>query len=102
MGKNRITVYELLIHLVLARALMIGGYYLTRWAGLQVVEVWSGQVVSKPSGSSSCCHSYRCRCRVVTNDPRPAEEGALRAAWLGGKNNDVVIVAGTPAFPAIA
>lgn len=240
LGKNRITVFELLIQLAVACALMVGGYYLTRWAGLQDEEVWSGRVVSKPSGSSSCCHSYRCRCRqectgsgskrtcsekcdtcyehasdwyheawssngeriyrsacdrsspeswsririgeatavahrytnyikadprdfvppaagtvtapipaypaadgwharrflfvgtilppnaglidlaldelnadigapkqvnaivVVANDPSPAYFDALRVAWLGGKKNDVVLVIGTPAFPAIA
>ena len=63
LGKNRITVHDRLIQLVVACALMIGGYDLTRWAGLPDEEVWSSRVVSKPSGSSSCCHSYRCRCR---------------------------------------
>ena len=34
------------------------------------------------------------------NDPNYAE--ALRAAWLGGKKNDVVVVLGTPEYPKIA
>lgn len=36
---------------------------------------------------------------VKTSDPRYAE--ALRAKWLGGKKNDVIVVLGVPEYPKI-
>lgn len=38
---------------------------------------------------------------VFVNESDPAFATALRAAWLGGKKNDVIVVAGTPAYPAV-
>ena len=38
---------------------------------------------------------------VFTSQKDPQYATALRAAWLGGKKNDVIVVIGTPAFPAI-
>lgn len=38
---------------------------------------------------------------VFTAAADPAYADALRAAWLGGKKNDVIVVMGTPAYPAI-
>ncbi len=39
---------------------------------------------------------------VVVAEADPAYFDALRAAWLGGKKNDVVLVVGAPAFPELA
>ena len=39
---------------------------------------------------------------VVVAEADPAYADALAAAWLGGKDNDVVLVVGAPAYPAIA
>lgn len=38
---------------------------------------------------------------VFTSQKDPQYATALRAAWLGGKKNDVVVVFGAPAYPAI-
>lgn len=38
---------------------------------------------------------------VFTSQKDPQYATALRAAWLGGKKNDVIVVLGTPAYPAI-
>lgn len=38
---------------------------------------------------------------VFTNAPSEQYANALRAAWLGGKKNDVVVVMGTPNYPSI-
>jgi len=38
---------------------------------------------------------------VLTNETDPAYALALRAHWLGGKKNDVVVVLGTPKYPNI-
>jgi hypothetical protein len=38
---------------------------------------------------------------VLTSSADPAYADALRAAWLGGKKNDVIVVLGTPAYPNI-
>lgn len=62
-GKNRITYVELAIQLVLAGALVVGGYYLTRWGGIQDTELWNGRIASTPTFGSNCCHSYKCNCR---------------------------------------
>lgn len=39
---------------------------------------------------------------VFTKDADPEFATALRAKWLGAKQNDVVLVVGTPAYPEIA
>lgn len=39
---------------------------------------------------------------VMTNEVNPNFAEALRAAWLGGKKNDVVVVLGMPQYPEIA
>lgn len=38
---------------------------------------------------------------IVTREPDPTFAEAVRQKWLGGKKNDVVVVVGAPAFPAI-
>lgn len=38
---------------------------------------------------------------VFSNQKDPQFATALRAAWLGGKKNDVIVVLGTPNYPAI-
>jgi hypothetical protein len=38
---------------------------------------------------------------LFTNQKDPQYATALRAAWLGGKKNDVIVVMGTPSYPAI-
>lgn len=38
---------------------------------------------------------------VVTSSADPGYADALRAAWLGGKKNDVIVVLGTPSYPKI-
>ena len=39
---------------------------------------------------------------VFTGNADPAYALALRSAWLGSKKNDIVLVIGTPVYPAIA
>lgn len=39
---------------------------------------------------------------VITSEPNPNFAEALRAHWLGGKKNDVVVVLGVPQYPEIA
>lgn len=39
---------------------------------------------------------------VLTSEPDRAFGTALRAHWLGGKKNDVVLVLGVPEYPKIA
>jgi hypothetical protein len=39
---------------------------------------------------------------VITNQASAQYGEALKTAWLGGKKNDVTVVIGAPAFPAIA
>lgn len=39
---------------------------------------------------------------VLVNEADPTYAAALRAAWLGGKKNDVVVVLGVPQYPAVA
>jgi hypothetical protein len=62
LGQSRITLLELAIQLLVVCGLMIGGYYLTRWGGIQDYELWNGRIASKPSGGMGCCHSYECNC----------------------------------------
>ena len=38
---------------------------------------------------------------LFTNQKDPQYATAVRAAWLGGKKNDVIVVLGTPSYPAI-
>lgn len=38
---------------------------------------------------------------LFTNQDDPQFATAIRAAWLGGKKNDVIVVVGTPKYPAI-
>lgn len=38
---------------------------------------------------------------VFTNETSPSFASAVKAGWLGGKFNDVVVVLGTPSYPAI-
>jgi hypothetical protein len=63
LGKRRITPGELATQLGVVGALVVGGYYLTRWGGIQDYELWNGRIASAPSGSTGCCHSYACNCR---------------------------------------
>lgn len=39
---------------------------------------------------------------LFTSNSDPMYATALRAAWLGGKKNDVVVVMGTPSYPEIS
>lgn len=65
LGKKRITPREAVGQIAIVGVLIVGGYYLTRWAGIQDTELWNGRIASKPSGSEHCCHSYECNCRTV-------------------------------------
>ena len=62
-GKRKITTLEAVIQIGVVAALVIAGYYLFRWVGVQDYEVWNGRIASKHSGTSRCCHSYDCNCR---------------------------------------
>jgi len=72
LGKKRITPFEALIQVGVVGALIVGGYYLTRWGGVQDYELWNGRIASKPWGTTSCCHSYECNCHeeCSTNDKK--------------------------------
>lgn len=72
LGKRRITPFEVIIQVGVVGALIVGGYYLTRWGGVQDYELWNGRIASKPWGSTSCCHSYECNCReeCTTNEKK--------------------------------
>lgn len=39
---------------------------------------------------------------IVTKEADPTFAEAVRQKWLGGKKNDVVVIVGAPAFPALA
>jgi hypothetical protein len=63
LGKRRITPLEVLIQVGVVGGLIVGGYYWTRWAGVQDREIWNGRIARKETGWHGCCHSYPCNCR---------------------------------------
>ncbi|MCA9677016.1 MAG: hypothetical protein KC464_18460, partial [Myxococcales bacterium] len=65
LGKRRITPLEVVVQIGVVGALIVGGYYATRWLGVQDTEIWNGRIASAGSGTSSCCHSYDCNCHEV-------------------------------------
>lgn len=65
-GKGRITIKEFLIEEAVIAALVVGGYFLAKYANKTDVEIWSGRIVNKQQVRVACSHPYPCNCRSVS------------------------------------
>jgi hypothetical protein len=58
--RHTISVKEFALQLTLSVVLAVTGWMLARWQSMRSVEHWNGRIISKDSGTESCCH-----CRTV-------------------------------------
>lgn len=59
---HEITWLEMFLNLVIAGAIVSGGWFFGRYSEMADVQFLNGEVTSKYSKRVSCEHSYRCRC----------------------------------------
>ncbi len=59
-SKGKITLKEFFTQQGVLLAIVILGYFISRWTSTQDVEVWSGEIVKKEKNKVSCSHSYPC------------------------------------------
>lgn len=59
---HEITWLEMVANMVIAAAIVSGGWFLGRYAEMVDVQFLNGEVTRKYSENVSCEHSYKCRC----------------------------------------
>lgn len=62
-ARGRIAGRDAALQIAVGVALMVVGYYVLRWVGVQDYEVWSGRIARTDHGTTGCCHDYACNCR---------------------------------------